>query len=47
MYPTQVNQSTSKQTPFFTDDLINEHITHLMKNSDKFLMFYTSGQEIT
>ena len=26
IYPTQVNQSTSKQTPFFTDDVINEHI---------------------
>ena len=29
MHPTQVNQSTSKQTPFFTDDVINEHIRSL------------------
>ena len=29
MYPIQVNQSTSKQTPFFTDDVINEHIRSL------------------
>ena len=26
MYPTQVNQSTSKQTQAFTDDVINKHI---------------------
>ena len=29
MYPTQVNQSTSKQTPFFTDDVTNEHVRSL------------------
>ena len=29
MYPTQVNQSTYKQTPFFTDDVISEHIRSL------------------
>ena len=26
MYPTQGNQSTTKKTPFFTDNVINEHI---------------------
>ena len=29
MYRTQINQSTSKQTPFLTDEMINEHIRSL------------------
>ena len=29
MYRTQVNQSSSKQTPFLTDEMINEHIRSL------------------
>ena len=37
MYPTQVNQSTSKQTPFFTDDVINEHIMSLNDKKRKVL----------
>ena len=33
MYPTQVNQ----QTPFFTDDVINEHISWLNDKQRKIL----------
>ena len=29
MSPTEANQPASKRTPFFTDDVINEHIRSL------------------
>ena len=35
MHPTSVNASTSRQTPFFTDDLINEQIRSLNEEQQK------------